>query len=171
MTAPKEPRSNAASKAGTVAKEALANAMAKPEGATGKAAFRPNKAALKAIEDLMVPGLQRPKLIITGRSTMDGRSATLMRIRPSLWAELEKVETVGTRQYLVVEAALRMFIEHVKAIPDGETLILDGEKMAATEEDHRLLKEAGREVKKYPRKRVAKTNWTDPEENKRALSK
>jgi len=157
MTEPKEPRSNAASKANTVAAQVLKTAMEKPAEATGKAGFRPNKAALKALADLEVPGLKRPKLIIAGRCTMDGRSATLMRIRPTIWKELEEVEAVGTRQYLVVEAALRMFIAHLKSIPDGETMLLDAEKMVATPEDFQLLEEMDRVVKKYP-KRTAKTS-------------
>ena len=115
-------------------------------------AFRPNLKALKALEELAVPGGKRPKLVITGRSTMDGRGATLMRIRPSIWRDLEKLETVGTRQYLVVEAALRMFISHLEGLPPGETMILDAAKMVATEEDHRILEETNRVVKKHPRK-------------------
>lgn len=134
-------------------------------------AFRPNLKALKALEELAVPGGKRPKLVITGRSTMDGRGATLMRIRPSIWRDLEKLETVGTRQYLVVEAALRMFIAHLDGLPQGETMILDAEKMVATQEDHDLLEAAGRTVKKVPRKRVAKTQWEDQTQNTRALSK
>lgn len=134
-------------------------------------AFRPNLKALKALEELAVPGGKRPKLVITGRSTMDGRGATLMRIRPSIWRDLEKLETVGTRQYLVVEAALRMFIAHLDGLPQGETMILDAEKMVATQEDHDLLEAAGRTVKKVPRKRVAKTQWEDQTQNTRAMSK
>ena len=134
-------------------------------------AFRPNLKALKALEELAVPGGKRPKLVITARSTMDGRGATLMRIRPSIWRDLEKLETVGTRQYLVVEAALRMFISHLEGLPPGETMILDAEKMIATEEDHDLLEAAGRTVKKVPRKRVAKTQWEDQTQNTRAMSK
>ena len=134
-------------------------------------AFRPNLKALKALEELAVPGGKRPKLVITGRSTMDGRGATLMRIRPSIWRDLEKLETVGTRQYLVVEAALRMFISHLEGLPPGETMILDAEKMTATQEDHDLLEATGRTVKKVPRKRVAKTQWEDQSQNTRALSK
>ena len=133
--------------------------------------FRPNLKALKALEELAVPGGKRPRLVITGRSTMEGRSATLMRIRPSIWRDLEKLETVGTRQYLVVEAALRMFISHLEGLAPGETMTLDAEKMTATQEDHDLLEAAGRTVKKVPRKRVAKTEWQEPEQNTRALSK
>ena len=119
----------------------------------------------------MVPNGKWPKLVITGRSTMAGRGASLMHIRPSIWKRLEQIETVGTRQYLVVEAALKMFISHLEGLPTGETMILDAEKMTATAEDHELLEAAGRVVKPIERKRVAKTSWTDPEENKRALSK
>lgn len=133
--------------------------------------FRPNRAAQAAIEELMVPGGKRPKLVITGRSTMSGRGASLMRIRPSIWKRLEQVESVGTRQYLVVEAALTMFISHLEGLAPGETLVLDAEKMSATAEDHELLEAAGRVVKSpTPRKRVAKTNWSDPEDNKRPKS-
>lgn len=78
----------------------------------------------------------------------------MMRIRPTIWRDLEKIETVGTRQYLLVEAALRMFIGHLEGLAPGETMILDAEKMVATEEDHRLLEETGRVVKKHPRKPV-----------------
>lgn len=152
MTEPQKPRPNAAAKANTVASQVLRNAMEKPAEETGKAGFRPNKAALKALADLEVPGLKRPKLIISGRCTMDGRSATLMRIRPTIWKELEEVEAIGTRQYLVVEAALRMFISHLKGIPDGQTMILDAERMVATPEDFQLLEKMDRVVKKYPKK-------------------
>lgn len=156
MTEPQKSRSNAAAKAGTVAAQVLKNAMKKPAEGTEKVAFRPNKAAIKALADLEVPGLKRPKLIIAGRCTMDGRSATLMRIRPTIWKELAEVEAVGTRQYLVVEAALRMFISHAKSIPDGQTMILDAEKMTATQEDFALLEKMDRVVKKYP-KGITKT--------------
>lgn len=157
MNEPQKSRSKAASKANTVAVQVLRNAIEKPADPIGKAGFRPNRAALKALADLEIPGLDRPKLIISGRCTMDGRSATLMRIRPTIWAELAEVEAVGTRQYLVVEAALRMFISHLKGIPDGETLLLDAEKMVATPEDFAMLEQMGRVVKKYP-KRPAKTS-------------
>ena len=156
-------RANPAARAATAAKELL-EAVAAPR-------FRPNRKAEAAMAELMVPGGRRPKLVITGRSTMSGRVASLIRIRPSIWKRLEAVETVGTRQYLVIEAALIMFIAHLEGLEPGETMILDAEKMAPTPEDHELLEATGRVVKTIPRKRVAKTNWTDPEENKRALSK
>jgi hypothetical protein len=127
--------------------------------------------AWKAVEAMAVPAGRKPKLIITGRSTMNGRGATLMRIRPTIWRDLEELEVTGTRQYLVVEAALRMLIGHLQSLPEDKPMMLDAATMAATPEDHRLLEEAGRVVKKIPRKRVSKTSYTDPEENKRALSK
>lgn len=157
------PRSNRASQAKKTADELL-EFVKTPK-------FRPNLKAQAAIAELAVPNGKRPKLVITGRSTMAGRGASLIRIRPSIWKRLEAVETVGTRQYLVIEAALTMFISHLEGLPEGETLVLDAEKMSATAEDHELLEATGRVVKPIPRKRVAKTNWTDPEENARPLSK
>ena len=139
------PRSNRAAQAKTTADELMAIVKA-PQ-------FRPNLKAQAAIAELAVPGGKRPKLVITGRSTMAGRGATLMRIRPTIWSELAEVEAVGTRQYLVVEAALRMFIAHLKSIPDGETMLLDAEKMVATPEDFALLEKMDRVVKKYPKKK------------------
>lgn len=137
-----------------------------------KPKFRPNLKAQSAIAELSVPGGKRPKLVITGRSTMAGRGASLMRIRPTIWKRLEAIETVGTRQYLVVEAALTMFIAHLEGLPPGETLILDAEKMTATAEDHELLEASGVKIPEpVARKRVAKRSFTDMEENTRPLSK
>lgn len=158
------PRSNRAAQAKTTADELMAIVKA-PQ-------FRPNLKAQAALNELAVPGGKRPKLVITGRSTMAGRGATLMRIRPSIWKRLEQVETVGTRQYLVVEAALTMFISHLEGLPPGETLILDAEKMSATPEDHELLEASGAKVKPpVARKRVAKRSFVDLEENTRPQSR
>lgn len=157
-------RSNTAYRAKAAADELL-EAVQAPR-------FRPNLKAQAALNELMVPGGKRPKLVITGRSTMAGRGATLMRIRPTIWKRLEQLESVGTRQYLVVEAALTMFISHLEGLPQGETLILDAEKMTATEEDHELLEASGAKVKApVPRKRVAKRSFTDMDENTRPLSR
>ena len=69
-------RANPAARAATAAKELL-EAVAAPR-------FRPNRKAEAAMAELMVPGGRRPKLVITGRSTMSGRGASLIRIRPSI---------------------------------------------------------------------------------------
>lgn len=163
MEATKPPGRPNAAKAKRVSDELL-EAVAAPR-------FRPNRKAEAAMAELMVPGGKRPKLVITCRSTMNGRGASLIRIRPSIWKRLEAVESVGTRQYLVIEAAMIMFIAHLEGLEPGKTLILDAEKMAPTAEAHELLEATDREVKSIPRKRVAKTNWGDPEENARPLSK
>ena len=127
--------------------------------------------AIKTLESMQVPPGRKPKLIITGRSSMDGRGATLMRIRPTIWRDLEELEVTGTRQYLIVEAALRMFIGHLQSLPEDKPMVLDAATMQPTPEDHRLLEATGRVVKKIPRKRVPKTSYTDLEDNKRPLSK
>jgi hypothetical protein len=130
-----------------------------------------SKGAIKALEAMQAPPARKPKLVITGRSSMEGRGATLMRIRPSIWRDLEALEVTGTRQYLVVEAALRLLIGHLQSLPEDRPMVLDAATMTPTLEDHRLLEATGRVVKKIPRKRVSKTSYTDLEDNKRPLSK
>lgn len=125
----------------------------------------PNRGAVKALEAVRMATEAKPRLEIIGHSTMEGRAATLMRIRPTLWAEFERLNVVGP-QYLIVETALRFLIGHLDGMRPGETLSLHASEMQATPEDHAMLIAAGRVVKKVARKRAAKTSFLNPEQNK-----
>lgn len=125
----------------------------------------PNRGAAKALEAVKLATEAKPRLEIVGRSSMEGRAATLMRIRPSLWAEFERLNVIGP-QYLIVETALRFLIGHLDGMRPGETLSLDASDMQATPEDHQMLVDTGRVVKKIVRKRAAKTSFLKPEQNK-----
>ena len=122
----------------------------------------PNRGAVKALEAVKLDAEARPRLEIVGRSSMEGRAATLMRIRPSLLAEFERLNVVGP-QYLIVETALRFLIGHLDGMRPGETLSLDASDMQATPEDHQMLIDSGRVVKKVPRKRPAKSSFLNQE--------
>lgn len=125
----------------------------------------PNRGAVKALEAVKLATEAKPRLEIVGGSSMEGRAATLMRIRPTLWAEFERLNVVGP-QYLLVETALRFLIGHLDGMRPGETLSLDASDMQATPEDHQMLIDTGRVVKKIVRKRAAKTSFSKPELNK-----
>lgn len=125
----------------------------------------PNRGAVKALEAVKLATEAKPRLEIVGSSSMEGRAATLMRIRPTLWAEFERLNVIGP-QYLVVETALRFLIGHLDGMRPGETLSLDASDMQATPEDHQMLINTGRVVKKIVRKRAAKTSFLSPEQNK-----
>lgn len=95
---------------------------------------------------------------------MEGRTATLLKMRPSLWKELDGLGVVGAN-YQIAELALRLLIEELKAQPLGETLAIRALEFEPTEEDFQLLRDTVREVKKVPKKGIGKTNWSEPEKN------
>lgn len=128
-----------------------------------------NRGGLKALAAVTLKTEDKPRLEIVGRSSMEGRMATLMRIRPTLWAEFERLNVVGP-QYLIVETALRLLVGHLDGLRPGVTLSLNAAAMQATPEDHQMLIDTGRVVKKIPRKKVDKTSLLNPAANKRNKS-
>lgn len=88
-----------------------------------------------------------PKLYIRGRSTLDGRLATTLRIRPSLIEDLEKV-AVGPL-YLLVDVAIQRLIQELINMPhDAPSIAIAGESMDPGVYDRVLLEEADRVPKK-----------------------
>ena len=118
-----------------------------------------------ALKSLTATGEKRPKLVFLGHGSMTGRAPSLLKIRPSLWAKLENLGVVGGGNYMLVELGLQLLIAQLEAQPEGEITVIRAETLAVTDEDIQLLKAAGKEQVKAPRKRVAKTSWTDPEKN------
>jgi hypothetical protein len=117
-----------------------------------------------ALKALTIKGDDKPKLVFLGHGSMDGRTPTLLKMRPSLWKELDSLGVIGAN-YQIAELALRLLIEELKAQPAGETLAIRAAEFEPTEEDFRLLRDTGREVKKVPKKGIGKTDWTNTEKN------
>ena len=85
----------------------------------------------------------QPRLVVQGASSLAWRGQTLLRIRPSLMAEVKSF-TVGPT-YLVIEHALEKLLDELKAIPAGANpQWVDAEDLAATEADKQMLIEEGR---------------------------
>lgn len=88
-----------------------------------------------------------PKLYIRGRSTLDGRLATTLRIRPSLIEDLERV-AVGPL-YLLVDVAVQRLIAELMDMPkDAPSIAIAAESMDPGVYDRALLQEADRVPKK-----------------------
>lgn len=117
-----------------------------------------------ALKALTLKGDSKPRLVFLGHGSMEGRTATLLKMRPSLWRELDSLGVVGAN-YQIAELALRLLIEELKAQPPGETLAIRASEFEPTEEDFQLLRDTGREVKKVPKRGIGKTNWANPEKN------
>lgn len=66
---------------------------------------------------------------------------------------------------MAFEIAAQLLIAQLEALPPGEMRVISGSSMDATPEDIELLKASGRVVKKTVRKKVQKTDWSDPEKN------
>ena len=117
-----------------------------------------------ALKALTLKGENKPRLVFLGHGSMEGRTPTLLKMRPSLWKELDSLGVVGAN-YQVAELALRLLIEELKAQPPGETLAIRAKDFEPTPEDFQLLKDTGREVKKVVKKGIGKTDWANPEKN------
>ncbi len=85
----------------------------------------------------------QPRLVVQGASSLAWRGQTLLRIRPSLMAEV-KSYTVGPT-YLIIEEALERLLDTLKAkSPDDKPDWVDADDLAATEFDKQMLIEEGR---------------------------
>lgn len=85
----------------------------------------------------------QPRLVVQGASSLAWRGQTLLRIRPSLMAEVKSF-CVGPT-YLVIEHALEKLLDELKAMPEGSgPQWVDAEDLAATEADKAMLVEEGR---------------------------
>ncbi len=58
--------------------------------------------AKTAISDALkaLTGDSKPKLVFMGHGSMDGRTPTLLKIRPSLWKELDSLGVVGANSQI-----------------------------------------------------------------------
>lgn len=77
------------------------------------------------------------RLIVIGRGETRGRRPHLVRIRESLYKELNEV--AGGQFYLLVETALRRMIDDLKTRPISPVEIIKAETMDASREDERLV--------------------------------
>ncbi len=85
----------------------------------------------------------QPRLVVQGTSSLAWRGQTLLRIRPSLMAEVKSF-CVGPT-YLVIEHALEKLLDELKAMPEGSNPEwVDADDLAATEFDKQMLVEEGR---------------------------
>lgn len=90
----------------------------------------------------------RPRLVIVGSSTLDGRGATLLRMRPSL---LEELETYATGPlYLLIDLAVQDLVARLKETPEREPRFVAAESMDPSVYDRSLLIAKNRQPK--PRK-------------------
>lgn len=131
---------------------------------TFPSSLRARKVSSVALKALTLKGDSKPRLVFLGHGSMEGRTATLLKMRPSLWKELDGLGVVGAN-YQIAELALRLLIEELKAQPLGETLAIRALEFEPTEEDFQLLRDTVREVKKVPKKGIGKTNWSESEKN------
>ena len=85
----------------------------------------------------------QPRLVVQGTSSLAWRGQTLLRVRPSLMAEV-KSYCVGPT-YLVIEHALEELLIALKAKGvDEKPEWVDADDLAATEFDKQMLVEEGR---------------------------
>lgn len=123
----------------------------------------PRTAVSETLSLMTAPIDKQPKLVVHGSSSMDGRASTLLRCRSSILKRLS--ELCACPQYMAFEIAAQLLIAQLEALPPGEMRVISGSSMDATPEDIELLKASGRVVKKTVRKKVQKTDWSDPEKN------
>lgn len=83
-----------------------------------------------------------PKLMIMGSSVLEGRKATLLRIRPTVVRRLESL-TYGPL-YLLIEHALIELCNQLEQTEEGKTQALDAASMNPTPEDKELIEAESR---------------------------
>lgn len=79
-----------------------------------------------------------PKLMIMGSSVLDGRKATLLRIRPTVVKRLESV-AYGPL-YLLIEHALTELCDRLEKEEDGRMLTIDAQEMNPISEDKDIIR-------------------------------
>lgn len=87
----------------------------------------PTKAAAK----------RRPKIAVSGHSVLEGRTSTLLRIRPTLLRRLREA-SIGTT-YLAIEYAVEELVKRAEA---GEEIWIYADDMSPSQEDRKLCDEA-----------------------------
>ena len=81
-----------------------------------------------------------PRLVVLGQGSFAGRVSSLIKVRPTLWERLG--ELAAGQQYLLVDVALQVLIDHLENRNPAEVLVIKAANLAATEEDHELAREA-----------------------------
>ena len=78
-----------------------------------------------------------PRLVVVNSSTSQGRSAVMLRVRPTILARLREV-TVGPA-YLIIEHALTRLMDDLEALPPGTMQSLNAFDMDPSPEDWALI--------------------------------
>lgn len=111
-----------------------------------------------ALEEQAEPD-NKPRLVIVGSSTLDGRGATLLRMRPSLLEELNTY-AVGPL-YLLLDLAVQDLIAKLKSHPPGKSpRYVKAETLDPSSYDRALLVDQNRTPK--PRASKAKKAADEP---------
>ena len=84
--------------------------------------------------------------------------------------QLKAIEMIGTRKYLVVQNALKMLISHLVGPKRRKMSISDVEIGIVTLEFRARDEVVGSGIKRIERNRAVRTNWSDAEEKKQAVS-
>lgn len=103
------------------------------------------KQIAKTLEEQVEPD-NKPRLVIVGSSTLDGRGATLLRMRPSLLEELNQY-AVGPL-YLLIDLAVQDLVAKLKATPaKAGARYVKAETLDPSVYDRSLLAKANRTPK------------------------
>ena len=78
-----------------------------------------------------------PRLVVVNSSTSQGRSAVMLRVRPTILARLREV-TVGPA-YLIIEHALTKLMDELEALPPGTMQTINAFDMDPSKEDWALI--------------------------------
>ena len=106
----------------------------------------------KALDKASQSGL---RLVVVGQGETRGRRPHLLRLRESLVQELKIV--ADGQMYLLVEVALRHFIDELKLRPDGLEVIRSSELEASSDDDYMMDQHAAKMTKKrVPVKKTSK---------------
>ena len=99
----------------------------------------------KALDKASQSGL---RLVVVGQGETRGRRPHLLRLRESLVQELKIV--ADGQMYLLVEVALRRFIDGLKLQPDGLEVIRSSELESSSDDDYMMDQHAAKMTKKRP---------------------
>lgn len=76
------------------------------------------------------------RLVVVGQGETRGRRPHLLRLRESIVQELKTV--ADGQLYLIVEVALRKFIDELRARPPGVEVVLAGQLQPGADDEHLL---------------------------------
>ena len=90
----------------------------------------------QAAEDMESQGKEgEPKLVIQGHSTLTGRASSLLRVRPTLVEDINKV-CVGP-QYMIIDVALQLLLSQLNE--RSKPLVIKAETLNPSQEDVDIL--------------------------------